>query len=70
MQLTLLLLSIGATFSVMAAFQLLGTLIATVVFNLIYTPQTTQSIHHLGHSPRLVYWVSSGLWAAGLLLSL
>uniref|UniRef100_A0A1X7UXL6 Major facilitator superfamily (MFS) profile domain-containing protein n=1 Tax=Amphimedon queenslandica TaxID=400682 RepID=A0A1X7UXL6_AMPQE len=33
---------LGTTFSVLAAFQIIGTIIATVVFNEIYTPQTTE----------------------------
>ena len=60
----------GATFSVVAALQLIGTIIATVVFNEIYTPETTESVNSLSHSPRLVYWVSAALWGAGLMLSL
>ncbi|XP_019851843.1 PREDICTED: proton-coupled folate transporter-like [Amphimedon queenslandica] len=61
---------LGATFSVVAALQLIGTIIATVVFNEIYTPETTESVNSLSHSPRLVYWVSAALWGAGLILSL
>ena len=61
---------LGAAFSVVAALQLIGTIIATVVFNEIYTPQTAESAHSLIHSPRLVYWVSAALWGAGLVLSL
>lgn len=59
---------IGAAFSVIAAFQLLGTILATVLYNQLYTPQTTMGDHL--RSPKLVYWVSAGLWAVAMILTM
>lgn len=59
---------IGAAFSVVAAFQLLATVIATVVFNQLYTPQTTSGDYL--RSPKIVYWFAAVLWGCAIILTL
>ena len=54
---------LGAAFSLLAVFQLLATLIASIVFNEVYTPS---SIDNNKDNPKLVYWMGAGIWALGI----
>ena len=58
----------GAVFTISSSFQMVASVISTIVFNEIYKPETVISGHKINAG--IAFWVMASMWATSIPLLL